>query len=142
MPRKRINPQHPLWGRYKLIHYHTTCETSPRWDTYGGRGIQLCPKWRRDFWSFADWIEQNIGLPQSQFDYLARLDINKDYKPGNVYWATPKEKSNRTLRCRMIRIGKREQSLQLWLEELGISQATFHHRLRRGLPIKQCLGLT
>lgn len=49
---------------------------------YGAKGISMCPEWRTSFAEFYNYIG-----PQPSDDYtLKRLDIRKDYEPGNVSW--------------------------------------------------------
>lgn len=125
--------QHPLYNRWRLIRYHTTVETSQRWQAYGGRGIKMKPQWERDFWAFARWVEKHIGLPQGTDDYLDRIDNDQGYYPGNLCWATAKENSRRTRTNTMIKIGRQTRCLSDWCDITGISMSTILGRLHRGL---------
>jgi hypothetical protein len=52
---------------------------------YGGRGIQVCKRWRKDFWAFI----ADMSPSPSPAHTLARIDNDKGYESGNVCWATP-----------------------------------------------------
>lgn len=47
---------------------------------YGGRGIKVCPEWRKFQNFLADMGERPEGTN------LSRLDHDKNYEPGNVIW--------------------------------------------------------
>lgn len=68
------------------------CENSnhPQWESYGGRGIKVCLRWRHCF----SWFLKDMGPKSSPKLMLERIDNNGSYEPGNVQWATAKEQAN------------------------------------------------
>lgn len=61
---------------------------------YGGRGITVSPEWIEDPRKFVE----EIGLKPSKLHSIERIDVNKNYEPGNVRWATRAEQSRNTRR--------------------------------------------
>jgi hypothetical protein len=58
------------------------------WKYYGGRGIDVCARWRQSFADFlADMGERPAGLT------LDRKNNDGNYEPKNCRWATRAEQS-------------------------------------------------
>ena len=57
---------------------------------YGGRGIGVHEEWVSDFEAFY----AHVGPRPSPKHSLDRIDVNGNYEPGNVRWATWEEQAN------------------------------------------------
>jgi len=58
--------------------------------TYGGRGIIVCDRWRKDFAAFY----ADMGPIPSEKHTIDRINPFWHYEPGNCRWATQKEQQN------------------------------------------------
>lgn len=84
-------PEHRLW-----LQIRNKCNNPKTHDYkyYGGRGIKVCARWDR----FVAFLE-DVGFRPSLDLTLDRIDVNGDYEPGNVRWATRKTQARNRNYC-------------------------------------------
>lgn len=97
-------PKNPLFkhgetvkGNERSTEYNTWKAMKRRCDNkngqsykfYGGRGITVCSQWVNDFGQFLI----DVGRKPSPEYSLDRIDVNGNYEPSNVRWATKQQQS-------------------------------------------------
>lgn len=60
-----------------------------RYLSYGGRGIEVCNRWRYDFLFFLE----DVGLRPTSVHSLDRINVDGNYEPSNCKWSTPTEQN-------------------------------------------------
>lgn len=115
------SPEYTIWAKIKS----RCCNPrSTHYRYYGGRGITMCVEWRDSFATFYAYVGPRPS-PQYTID---RIDVNGNYEPGNVRWATRKQQANnRRNNVRLTYRGK-TQLLAEWADELEIPLTTILNR--------------
>lgn len=126
---------------YKAYHammercYNTNAETYP---DYGGRGITVFPEWvgKTGFEVWYAYIgpRPHPGLTQE------RKDVNGNYEPGNVRWATHLEQGRNKRNNIWLTLGNKTQTQAEWARELGINVNTIARRRKLGQPVEDILA--
>lgn len=88
---KSYTPEYSVWRGMKQRCLNPKASY---YADYGGRGIKVCEKWANDFGEFY----KDVGPRPSSQHSLDRIDVNGNYEPGNVRWATAREQARNT-RC-------------------------------------------
>ena len=82
---------HPYYARWSNMKDRCYNECSESYQYYGLRGIQMCEAWH-DPWTFFNYLDDELGsCPPGHT--LDRIDVDGNYEPGNVRWASWQEQS-------------------------------------------------
>ena len=80
---KKLMSQHPLWRRWTQIKFMITNENHAQHQYYAN--IEMTGF--DDFWTFAEFVEREIGPIPTPEHRLARKNQRAGYVKGNLYWA-------------------------------------------------------
>lgn len=80
---------HPYYSTYKGMIARCYNDKHMYYKNYGARGVGVYDEWKKDPVAFCEWIQANLGQRPAGYS-LDRLDVNKDYQPGNIRWAPQK----------------------------------------------------
>src|SRR5262249_24396201 len=99
------------WRVMKQRCYNPKCDSYP---TYGGRGIQVCERWRHSYPAFRSWARGNGYRDGLDMD---RIDGNDNYRPGNWRWVLPaKQDRNRRSNVLITAFGETKTAIE-WAED-------------------------
>ena len=130
---KKPTPEYRTWSG--II---SRCE-NPKvkaYKDYGGRGISVCPRWRRSFGAFLS----DMGRRPSPRHSIERQDNDKGYSPENCVWMLRnKQVRNRRISWWLIYNGQR-MFLVDWAKETQVPYGTLWMRLRAGWSVERTLS--
>lgn len=107
----------------------------PAYPDYGGRGIVVCERWVNDFNAFAS----DVGPRPSKSHSIDRIDVNGNYEPGNVRWATETEQARNKRSARTLTIDGVTRTMGEWSEVAGISVKIIWQRDQYGWTPRECV---
>lgn len=111
---------------------------STDFQTYGGRGISVCPAWRNSMTTFFAWAILNGWQPGLEID---RKESNGNYEPDNCRFVTHKENMRNRRVCRMMTAFGETKTVADWAddERSQVSANTFRARIFDGWPVEEAL---
>lgn len=95
------------------------------YDNYGGRGIQVCDRWRYSFINFIN----DMGYRPSEKHSIDRIDNDKHYCPENCRWVTQKEQTRNKRNNKLIEIDGVTKCLDDWLDHFNLNRSTYKERV-------------
>lgn len=125
-------PEYITWLAINARCYNPNSEM---FSAYGGRGITVCSRWRRNFSAFL----QDMGQKPGKRFTIERINNNLGYSPKNCRWATYSEQMRNTRRTRIISLDDKAMCLTDWSEKTGIPMKTIHRRLAAGWSARDAL---
>lgn len=119
--------KHPAFAVWRSMLDRCYLPTHQAWARYGGRGIQVCARWRESFESF--WAD--MGPTYREGLTLDRIDVNKGYATENCRWATVLEQQNNRRDNLVLPNG---QTAAQYADSIGLPRSTIYYRLAAGVP--------
>lgn len=127
--------RHPLYAIWARMIRRCENPREAHYACYGGRGIRVCERWRKNVAAFLE----DMGPRPSPAHSLDRIDVNGHYEPGNCRWATMREQQRNRRSNRMLTFRGETRCIVEWAELAGISATMLSSRLNRGWDPERAL---
>lgn len=118
--------EHPLYRTWYQMILRCDDETCPAYKNYGGRGIQVCSRWKASFEAFLE----DMGDKPTPEHSIDRINNDGNYEPSNCRWATQKEQCQNTRWARPIEFNGETLTVTQWAARLGITRERLRQRLQ------------
>jgi len=131
--------KHGMWGtsEYKIwdsMIQRCRCSKKPGYKNYGGRGINVCIRWK----NFSDFYA-DMGNRPSPKHTLDRIDNNGNYCPENCKWSTYAEQSRNKRNNRIVEYKGQEYCFIDLANKFGLNFDTLSGRLKLGWSLEKAL---
>ncbi len=117
------SPTHKSW--HSMID-RCTLPSHKSYNSYGGRGIVVCDRWRKFENFFADMGKRPFGKT------LDRIDVNGNYELVNCRWATHREQSENRRPKQCITHNGETLTIAKWSTITGLSPQLIRWRIKSG----------
>jgi hypothetical protein len=126
---------HPAYAVWRSMLNRCLLDSHHAWKDYGGRGIEVCSRWRESFDAF--WGD--MGRTYRRGLSLDRVENSQGYSPENCAWKTARQQANNTRRTRFLDtpLGRFPFSEAARIYKVG--RSTLAYRLDAGWPLPVAL---
>lgn len=114
-----------IWANMMQRCENRKCEG---YKDYGGRGIEVCERWRK----FENFVSDMGERPEGKS--LDRKENNGNYEPSNCRWATKVEQASNTRRNIHLTYNGITATPSEWSRTLGITREALRRRVLAGMP--------
>lgn len=94
---------------------------------YGGRGIDIDPRWINSFETFI----ADIGQPPTEKMTLERVNNSRGYWPDNIIWADSHQQTRNRRNNVYLTYDGRTQIVSDWLKELHVSSEVYYRYIAK-----------
>ncbi len=119
------SPEYACWA---AIIQRCCNPRSKAYKNYGGRGINVCEKWKK---SFDDFL-LDVGFRPSKESTLDRINNDDGYHPENVRWTSRFIQANNTRVNIYINYEGENHTIAEWSRILGMHVDTLRGRIMAG----------
>lgn len=107
------SPTHIVW---MAMNERCNNKNHANYARYGGRGIQVCKRWKRFETFLADMGTRPAGMS------IERINNSKGYSPKNCIWASPRRQANNRRSNRFIIYRGEKLTVMQLSRKLGVSR--------------------
>lgn len=116
------SPEYRAWVAIKDRCFN---KKNKHYNSYGGRGITVCPEWSDSFETFY----RDMGQKPTSKHSIDRKDNNKGYYKNNCRWATQTEQANNKRNNLIYEFDGEIKTLPEWCREYNVDYMSVYNRI-------------
>lgn len=120
-----------LFNSYRSIRQHCYNPNNAQYQRTQAAGLNIKCFWN-SFRQFETYVDERLGPCPGPGYRIARIDMTRDYAPGNIAWSTTREQMDRQRLSHKIEYRGETHCITEWSRILGISVWTLWKRYERG----------
>lgn len=120
-------PIYRVWGS---MVGRCTNPKDHKYASYGGRGINVCARWR-SFENFYADVSQMEHFGEKGYS-LDRINNNGDYEPNNVRWANLTTQGRNKRNNHMVKVDGEQMTVSELCEHYNLNPVTVQSRIKKG----------
>lgn len=125
----------PEYNTWASIKGRCTCVTNKKYKNYGGRGVQICDRWKNSFENFL----QDMGRRPLGCNSIDRINNNGNYSPDNCRWATNNQQSNNKTTSVFMEHNGEVLTASQWSLKLGLKYSIIQQANKKGKSISDII---
>lgn len=133
---RKLATGHPLYHLWYEMIGRCYDPNHQAYNSYGGRGIIVCDKWKNDIEAFAQWALEN-GWNQKL--HMDREENNGNYNPDNCRFVTAQVNMNNRRDNRILTYKEVTDTMANWARKINIPYQTFARRILSGWTVERAI---
>lgn len=125
----------PIYNVWVNMRKRCYSPYSTEFELYGGRGIEVCDRWKDSFENFYEDMKDGYSEGLS----IDRIDVNGNYSMENCRWASRITQQNNTRRNKWFVVNGKAETLSNLCRTYSKNYSTVQKRLRLGWNIERAL---
>lgn len=122
-----LTTEYRIWSAIRNRCYN---KRHRQYKDYGGRGIEVCDRWRLTGGGYENFLS-DMGRRPNPYYSVDRIDSDGSYAPENCRWATRLQQGNNNRRNKRITHNGQTKTISEWARHSGLTVHALRSRIHK-----------